>query len=82
VKHDTMPVIKTATPMPPTAPPAIALSFELPSEGEFDGGDDTAEVFCGVTVDWSFLVEVETTEAVPVTSGASVIEPKIRKLWG
>ena len=75
VNHDTMPVIKTATPTQPTTPPAIAQSFELPLEGEFDGGDDTDEVFCGVTVDWSFLVEVGTTEAVPVNSGTSVVVP-------
>ena len=82
VNHDTMPAIKTATPIPPTTPPAIAPSFELPLEGEFDGDDDLGEVACGVTVDWSLLVEVGTTEAVPVTSGASVIGSNIRKFLG
>jgi hypothetical protein len=63
-------------------PPAIAPLFELSSMGKVDGDDGTDGVLCGVTVevDWSFLVEDETTEAVPVTSGASVMEPKIRKL--
>lgn len=69
--HDTMPLIKSATVMPPTTPPAIAPLFELLLGGEFDGDDDTDEV-----------VEVGVIEAVPVTSGASDIEPKIRKLWG
>lgn len=58
--HDTMPLIKSATVMPPTTPPAIAPLFELLLVGEFDGDDDTDKV-----------VEVGVTETVPVTSGAS-----------
>lgn len=68
MNHDTMPAIKTAALMPPTTPPAIAPLSELTFVGEFDGDDDTGEV--------------GTTEAVPVTSGASAIKPKIRKMWG
>jgi len=52
--------------MPPTTPPAIAPLFELPLVGEFDGDDDTDEV----------VLEVGTTEGVPVTPGASVMMPK------
>ena len=84
VNHNIMPVIKTIAPTPPIMPPAIAPLFELPSMGKFDGDDDTDGVVCGVTVDvdWSLLVEDGTTEAVPATSGTSVMEPKIRKLRG
>ena len=57
-----MPAIKTAALMPPTTPPAIVPLFELPLVGEFDGDDDTDEV--------------ATTEALPVTSGASCNKAK------
>ena len=68
--HDTMPLIKSTTVMPPTTPPAIAPLFELLLVGEFDDTDEVVGV--GVTV----------TVPVPVTSGASVIVPDIRKLRG
>ena len=84
MNHNTMPVNKAVTPTPPIMPPAMAPLFTLSSMGKFDGDDDTDGAVCGVTVDvdWSFLVEDETTEAVPVTSGPSVMEPKIRKVAG
>ena len=56
--------------MPPTTPPAIAPVFELPLED-----DGTGEV----GADWLLLVELGTKEALPVTSGGSVTEPRIRK---
>jgi len=50
--------------MPPTTPPAIAPVFELLLE---DDGEDVLDVM----MDWLLLVELGTTEALPVTSGES-----------
>ena len=53
----------------PTIPPVIAPAFEL----LFDDGDDAGEDVPGVIVGW-LLVELGTLEALPVTSGESVIK--------
>lgn len=58
---------------PPTTPPAITAVSELPLE------DATGE---DVLVDWVPLVELGTTEALPVTSGKSVPVPRIHKRCG
>lgn len=63
--------------MPPTTPPAIAPVFELPLED-----DGTGAAVLGVIVDWLARVELGTIEALPVTSGESVTEPRINKRCG
>jgi hypothetical protein len=68
VNHATRPAIRATTATPPTTPPAIAPAFELLLNDEED------EVTPGVKVEW-LIVELGTLEALPVTSGESVIEP-------
>jgi hypothetical protein len=57
----------------PTTPPAIAPVFELPLDE-----DGTGDEVLGLTVDWLARVGLGTIEALPVTSGESVTEPRIR----
>jgi hypothetical protein len=69
MNHKTMEAVKATPTMPPTTPPAILPEFELPLD---DVSDEGGEGALGATVDWLFLVEVETRGTLPVTSGGSV----------
>ena len=60
--------------MPPTTPPAIAPVFELLLE---DDGEDVLDAM----MDWLLLVELGTTEALPVTSGESVTVKNAYRKW-
>jgi hypothetical protein len=66
----TKPAIRATPITPPTIPPAIAPAFEL----LLDDDDDTPEGVPGVIVA-CFLVGLGILEALPVTSGESVIQP-------
>jgi hypothetical protein len=69
VNHATKPAIRATPATPPATPPAIAPAFELLLDDD-NAGEDVP----GVIVE-RLLVELGTLEALPVTSGESVIEP-------